>query len=85
MDVDVHVESEMSDREKVRRERQRQASFTVREWCEFRRISPAMFYKLDGQGLAPKSHYVGARRLISGEADEEWLRERESESANNAA
>jgi hypothetical protein len=65
--------------------RQKHGSFTVREWCEHRRISQAMFYKLDQQGLAPKSHYAGAKRLISGEADAEWLRAREAEDANAAA
>ena len=73
----------MSERERDRRDRQRQASFTVKEWCEFRRISPAMFYKLDAQGLAPKSHYAGVRRLISDEADRDWLAARENE--NTAA
>ena len=32
-------------------------------------VALAMFYKLDEQGLAPQTHYVGAKRLISGEAD----------------
>ncbi len=54
-------------------------SFTIREWYEHRRISPAMFYKMDALGLAPKSHYVGVKRLISGEADDAWLRAREAE------
>jgi hypothetical protein len=75
----------MSDRENERRDRQRKASFTVREWCEFRRISPAMFYKIDQQGLAPQSHYVGTRRLISAEADAAWLAAREAENENTAA
>jgi hypothetical protein len=56
----------------------RLASFTVNEWCAHRRISPAMFYKMDAQGLAPKTHYAGAKRLVSGEADLEWLRAREA-------
>jgi hypothetical protein len=75
----------MSDREierrdeQSRRNRAQRASFTIKEWCEYRRISPAMFYKLDEQGLAPRSHYAGARRLISGEADAAWVRAREAE------
>ena len=60
-------------------------SFTVKEWCQHRRISPAMFYKMDQQGVAPRSHYAGSKRLISGEADAEWLEERESEAANAQA
>ena len=39
------------------------------------------FYKLDEQGLAPKTHNVGVKRLISPEADAEWLRAREAEAA----
>ena len=73
----------MSDHERKRRERQRQGSFTIDEWCEYRRISSAMFYKLDQQKLAPQTYYVGAKRLISGEADEAWVRAREA--ANDTA
>jgi hypothetical protein len=54
-------------------------SYTLDEWCERRRISRAMFYKLDEQGLAPQTHYVGAKRLISGEADRAWITAREAE------
>jgi hypothetical protein len=75
----------MLDREIVRRAEEshrapeQRASFTIKEWCEYRRISPAMFYKLDTQGLAPKTHNVGVKRLISGEADAAWIRAREAE------
>jgi hypothetical protein len=80
----------MSDREQQRRERQRRAeqsrrSYTIDEWCECRRISRGMFYKLDAQGKAPASYYVGAKRLISDEADADWLREREAEAESTAA
>jgi hypothetical protein len=78
----------MTEREKQRRaeqSRRDQASYTLDEWCARRRISRAMFYKLDQQGLAPKSHYAGARRLISDQADAEWLAAREAESTNAAA
>jgi hypothetical protein len=75
------VENEkMTDREKQRRaEQRRRGSFTIQEWCEYRRVSPSMFYKLDERGLAPESHYVGAKRLISDRADEAWVRAREAE------
>lgn len=77
----------MSDRETRRRAEQRRQSYTLNEWCEARRISRAMFYVLDKQGLAPRTHHVGVKRLISPEADAEWLRQREEESAQktNAA
>jgi hypothetical protein len=73
----------MSDREKERRaeqSRRDRGSFTVTEWCEYRRISRAMFYKLAEQGRAPLTHNAGAKVLISGEADAQWLAEREAES-----
>jgi hypothetical protein len=69
----------MSDEQS--RDRANPASFTIQEWCQHRRISPAMFYKLDGQGLAPRTHFAGKRRLISGDADLEWVRAREAEAA----
>jgi Zn-dependent peptidase ImmA (M78 family) len=75
----------MSDRERRRREQQRRDSFSINEWCKHRRISRAMFYLLDQQGLAPKTYYVGARRFISDEADVAWLTAREAETENNAA
>jgi hypothetical protein len=38
-----------------------------------------MFYKLDAQGLAPNTYYVGTKRCVSDEADADWLRKREAE------
>jgi hypothetical protein len=60
-------------------------SFTLSEWCKHRRVSRAMFYKLHAQGKAPRTHNNGIRRLISAEADADWLREREAETAHNTA
>jgi hypothetical protein len=74
----------MSDHERERRDRQG-ASFTIREWCSYRRVSPATFYVLDQKGIAPRSHYVGVKRLISAEADAEWLAAREAENKETAA
>jgi hypothetical protein len=71
--------------EQSRRDRAQRASFTIKEWCEYRRISPAMFYKLAEQGLAPKTHNVGVKRLISDEADISWVRAREAESETTTA
>jgi hypothetical protein len=51
----------MSDREKARREAQRRGSFTLREWCDHRRKSMAIFYKIAGQGLAPKTSHGDVR------------------------
>jgi predicted DNA-binding transcriptional regulator AlpA len=60
-------------------------SFTLPEWCQYRKLSRSMFYKLAAQGRAPKTHYIGTRRLISGEADAEWLAAREAESTGAPA
>jgi hypothetical protein len=60
-------------------------SYTLAEWCELRRISLPMFYKLDNAGRAPRTHYAGKKRLVGPEADVQWLREREAESASTTA
>jgi hypothetical protein len=79
----------MTERERKRRaeqsRRDRQASYTIAEWCDRRRLSLAMFYKLDQQNLAPRSYYVGRKRCISDEADAEWLAAREAETERTAA
>lgn len=61
------------------RDRLRNASFTVDEWCQHRRISRGLFYKMCKQGIAPRTHMAGVRRLISAEADAEWLAQREAQ------
>jgi hypothetical protein len=81
----MYVEDKMSDRERRRRAEQSRRSFTIAEWCELRRISVAMYYKLRDQGLAPKTHNAGAKVLISPEADADWIRAREAESESQTA
>ena len=44
-----------------------------------------MFYKLDAEGLAPRTHNVGVKRLISPQADAEWLQQREAAAKIQAA
>ena len=56
-----------------------EASMTLAEWCAHRRVCRSMFYALEKQGRAPRTHRVGVKRLISAEADAEWLRAREAE------
>jgi predicted DNA-binding transcriptional regulator AlpA len=56
------------------------SSLTIAEWCAHRRVSRSMFYKLDAEGLAPRTHNVGVKRLISPQADADWLRQREAAS-----
>jgi len=81
----------MTPQEAERRARQsaashaRNGSMTVDEWCEHRRLSRSMAYKLWAEGRGPATHYVGTKRLISSEADAAWLAEREAEHASEAA
>jgi len=76
----------MSERERQRRaeqsRRERNGSFTLREWCTHRRISMAMFYKMP-ESWRPRVHNAGAKVLISDQADADWVAEREAE--HNAA
>jgi hypothetical protein len=69
--------------ERQRRAEQHARSFTLNEWCDHRRVSRSMFYKLQKLGSAPDSYLVGNGRYITAEADEAWLAERQAES--NAA
>ena len=62
-----------------------QPSLTISEWCALRKVSRSMFYNLDNGGLAPKTHNVGVKRLISPDADAEWLRQREAAAQTEAA
>jgi hypothetical protein len=77
----------MSERERQRRaaqsqrDRGRNESFTVQEWCEHRRISRAMAYLLWSKGLGPATYFVGNRRYVSAQADAAWLAAREAEAA----
>ena len=51
------------------------ACYSIREFCTAHGISDHMFYKLQRQGLAPKTMRVGARTLVSVEAAAEWRRQ----------
>ncbi len=68
-----------------RRDRNRNESFTVKEWCEYRRISRAMLYKLLATGLGPATYFVGNRRYVSAKADAAWLSAREAEAHETEA
>jgi hypothetical protein len=70
----------VSLREEKRRAEQRACSFTLNEWCDHRRVSRSMYYKLTKLGLAPDSYLVGNSRYITAEADAAWLAERQAES-----
>jgi len=59
-------------------------AYSIDEFCKAHRISRAMFYKLDHQGLSPRVMRVGTRSIISKEAAADWRRERESDDAEQA-
>jgi hypothetical protein len=40
-------------------------SFTIPEWCEHRRVSISMYYKLKAQGKAPETLPIGRHRTIT--------------------
>jgi hypothetical protein len=60
---------------------QQRPSFTIENWCNTRGLSRSMFYKMQKAGKGPRLHYAGNKPLVSPEADDEWLREREREAA----
>ena len=51
---------------------EQRGSFSVSEWCQYRGICPATFYNRRRQGEMPATVKIGRRRIITGEADEEW-------------
>jgi predicted DNA-binding transcriptional regulator AlpA len=52
-----------------------QQGYSIPEWCELRRICRASFYLRKKRGEAPRSIKIGSRRIITAEADAEWVRE----------
>jgi hypothetical protein len=55
-------------------------SFTVEEWCRYRKLSRSMFYMLQKRGMGPRTHKVGRLTRISKTSDATWLAEREAAS-----
>jgi hypothetical protein len=56
-------------------------AYSIDEFCKAHRISRAMYYKLDSQGLGPRVMRVGTRAIISKESAADWRRDREAEGA----
>jgi excisionase family DNA binding protein len=52
-------------------------AFTIEEFCKSYGISRALYYKLLKSGHGPRIAKIGSKTLISDEAADEWLRERE--------
>jgi hypothetical protein len=59
-------------------------SFTIPEWCRYRKTSVSMFYKLRAQGKAPRTLPIGRRQTITAEADEKWVREQQALASNKS-
>lgn len=59
-------------------------SYTVPEWCHARRVGRTRAYEEISSGRL-KTYKVGRRRFISADADAQWQRDREAESASQEA
>jgi hypothetical protein len=55
-----------------------QGSFTVEQWCRRRCVSRWKVYQMWQAGTGPRYYLNGTRRLISAEADIEWVRAQEA-------
>jgi hypothetical protein len=55
-------------------------SFTIQEWCTYRRMSISMYYKLRSQGKGPATLDVGRHKTITAEADAAWVRQQQAAS-----
>jgi hypothetical protein len=55
--------------------------YTLSDWLKKRNFSRSFFYVLRAQGKAPRHYYAGKVVRITPEADAEWLKAREAESA----
>ena len=51
--------------------------YTIKEFCDYYKISPSTFYKMERHGIAPKLLRVGAKVLITAEAAKEWEKKNE--------
>lgn len=58
-------------------------AYTVSQFCEAYSISKAQYYELRKIGKIPAEAHVGGRVIISVEAAERWLEERQAEARNN--
>ena len=75
------LEAKTKPKAKTRLRADLQSSRTIDGFCYRQTICRAMFYKLEAEGKAPRTYNVGTRRMISPEAEAEWVAEREAESA----
>jgi excisionase family DNA binding protein len=47
-------------------------SLSIEEFCDLEGISRSFFYKMEKQGVAPRSYYLGRNRRISYEDRLAW-------------
>lgn len=59
-------------------------SLTIAEWCHVRRVGRTRAFEEISSGRL-RTYKVGRRRYISAEADAQWQRDREAESAMEVA
>jgi hypothetical protein len=58
-------------------------AMSIAEFCRRHSISDQFYYKLQRQGLGPKTIKLGARTLISVESATKWRRDHERKQATN--
>jgi hypothetical protein len=55
---------------------------SIKRFCLRNDISSAMYFKLQANGLGPRTIALGARKLIAVESEADWRRERERNPVN---
>jgi predicted DNA-binding transcriptional regulator AlpA len=58
------------------------AAYSIQEWAKRHSVSVPLFYKLQREGRGPRVIHIGRRTPISVEADAQWRKDREAESAS---
>jgi hypothetical protein len=53
------------------------SAYSIEQFCDAHGISTDLYFKMQRQGLGPKTMRVGSRTLISVESAAEWRRARE--------
>lgn len=56
-------------------------SWTIDEFCARHGISRSLYYKLQRQGLGPRTWGAGSHQRISDQAETDWLTQREARGA----
>jgi hypothetical protein len=60
-------------------------AYTVAEFCAAMRISKAQYYQMKKDHKGPAEAHAGGRVIISMEAADQWLEDREADAKANAA